>query len=202
MRIIETPAYTFAELSDEAKEKAVNSLRNINVWDRFWHEHITDGGDCNELNENQFIEVKDIRFSGFSSQGDGASFCYNTTEDLWKAWVYLTFPDGLRQRLLLESEVYVEGVRNGRHYVHENSISHYVDTSDPDSDFCHWPNIVEFFETVGEKFQNEVGEIARELMQDLYRTLEGEYDYQTSDQCVIDGIETNGYEFTEDGEQI
>lgn len=46
MRVIETKVYTFDELSDDAKQKAINSLNGINV-DHNWWEFIY--GDAEEI---------------------------------------------------------------------------------------------------------------------------------------------------------
>jgi len=40
MRTIETTVYKFSELSDSAKEKAIQNLSDINVNDEFWHEYV------------------------------------------------------------------------------------------------------------------------------------------------------------------
>ena len=47
-----------------------------------------------------------------------------------------------------------------------------------------------------------VAEAMRDLARWLYRQLEREYEYQTSDEVVDENIETNGYTFTEIGRRF
>jgi len=69
--IEEVKVYKFNELSDEAKQKAIENLHDLNTsydWDQF----ITD--DFKEkMNAIGFV-VSNTYFSGFWSQGDGACF--------------------------------------------------------------------------------------------------------------------------------
>jgi hypothetical protein len=64
--------YKFEELTGEAKSKALDSLRDINIFDD-WFDFVYDDFK-DDMKENHGIEVKEIQFSGFYSQGDGASF--------------------------------------------------------------------------------------------------------------------------------
>ena len=62
--------YTFNELSDTAKESARDWYRSDPFPD--WHEFVIDG--AKEVGALLGIEIDNIWFSGFSSQGDGACF--------------------------------------------------------------------------------------------------------------------------------
>jgi hypothetical protein len=71
MRTIRTKVYKFDELSEQAKQVAIEENRDINVdWD--WYEPMFEGFK-EQLEEVGFYDV-DIFFRGFYSQGDGASF--------------------------------------------------------------------------------------------------------------------------------
>lgn len=45
-------------------------------------------------------------------------------------------------------------------------------------------------------------EALRDLARWLYRQLEREYDYQTSDEVADESIEANGYTFTDEGRRL
>ena len=72
-KTIEITLYQFDELSDKAKEKAANHYLENWMQDNWWdctYEAMKEDGE-----HNHGFNVKDIRFSGFWSQGDGASWC-------------------------------------------------------------------------------------------------------------------------------
>lgn len=62
MRIIETKAYKFDELSSEAKEKAIEKLYDINVFDSFWVECI-------------YEDAKEVGIKIKSFELDRGSYC-------------------------------------------------------------------------------------------------------------------------------
>jgi hypothetical protein len=71
MRTIRTKVFKFNELSETAKDRAISKLSDINT-DHNWYEYTLENM-SNMLSENGFNNAE-ICFSGFSSQGDGASF--------------------------------------------------------------------------------------------------------------------------------
>lgn len=48
---------------------------------------------------------------------------------------------------------------------------------------------------------DDVAELLRDFTTWAYRLLESEYEYQNSDECIVENIRCNEYEFTEDGER-
>ena len=72
MKIIETKAYLFEELSEEAKSKAIAWQVENNYNYDTWSEYLED--DCKEIGALMGIEINNIYCSGFHSQGDGACF--------------------------------------------------------------------------------------------------------------------------------
>ena len=63
--------YQFNELSDEAKDKAIENYRQAG-FDYEWWNYIFE--DAKRMGVLMGITVDNIYFSGFSSQGDGACF--------------------------------------------------------------------------------------------------------------------------------
>jgi hypothetical protein len=153
------------------------------------------------------IEVGQIYFSGFWSQGDGACFAGKMSNTL-------TYLDHHHQgqypmiRKLLEhnGEVYVKCKHSGRYY-HENCTEFWVD-ADTLRGMVYQPTefhvavVVEWQRLLGielDDFEKDVTEQWRTYMRDLYRKLEAEYDHLTSDEAVWDAIEAN--ELIEDLEE-
>ena len=148
------------------------------------------------------IDVQRMHFTGFWSQGDGACF----EGKLGNTLTYLDhhhvgqYPM-IRKLLEHDGEVYAQCEHRG-HYYHQYCTSFWVD-SDTLTGMVHQPT--EFHEAIVEQWQRELeDEISdfekdvieqwRSYMQDLYRKLEKEYDYLTSDEAVWESIEANELE--------
>lgn len=131
---IEITVYKFNELEGRAKENARNKLIEWATDHEWW-----DAGYANakEDGAKRGFDIEDIRFSGFWSQGDGASwtgsvdvtqfieFMLEQPEDTPEhRWI-----DADRHRYLCLIELMKDGwverhvnvTRNGYHYVHENT---------------------------------------------------------------------------------
>ncbi len=67
---ITVTAYKFEELNERAKEKARALYMEHCVNDHEWWDSVV--GEAKQNGEAKGFEINDIRFSGFSSQGDGA----------------------------------------------------------------------------------------------------------------------------------
>ncbi len=141
-----------------------------------------------------------IWFSGFASQGDGASFegVYGFASGAPKAIrahaprdsALHRIADGLqaiqrRNFYQLRADV----SQRGRYY-HEYSMAIVVERDSP----TH--------QDMTADAEDMVTELLRDLARWLYRQLEREYDYQTSDQVTDEAILANDYAFTEDGRRF
>lgn len=62
----------FSELTDLQKKKVLDKMRDINVDGDYWHDSVTDEFKA-KLSDLGYTNIK-TQFSGFWSQGDGASF--------------------------------------------------------------------------------------------------------------------------------
>lgn len=171
----------FNELDPKSQAKVIDNLRDIHV-DYDWWKNVYEDM-TNILTMLGFSNIN-ISFSGFSSQGDGASFTgrFNVPktkkeakERLAKVKEYapkvklFDFADMRFTREEKEAET-MDIERIGR-YVHSSSVS--TDNGD-------LTNFVRYFSN------------------HIYRTLEQEHDYLTSDQAIKDTIEANDYEFYQD----
>ncbi len=198
MRTIETKVYKFNELSEQAKQTAIEKLSNINT-DYDWYESTIEDltEDLNKLG----FEGVEIGFSGFWSQGDGASFTADSIDI--KKYINLINPNKYRRliRLMDAQMIDISGcVKRDRnmHYMHENTTSVHFDVNMYGRLGTSAGNV----ESLIYELENEINEDLAPRNKDIYRILEKEYEYLASKEAIIETIEANEYEFTEDGKLI
>lgn len=126
--------YKFDELEGRAKERAATKLRDW-ATDHDWYEFVYER--AKEDGAKRGFEIEDIRFSGFWSPGDGASWTGSVDVKQFVEWM-LEQPEGTpehrwiddnRHRYLCLIELMKDGwiersvnvTRNWYHYVHENT---------------------------------------------------------------------------------
>lgn len=183
MRQVTINLYKFDELNEETKKKVLENFRYLNTeWD--WYESVYEGFE--EIASEYGIEVEDMRFSGFYSQGDGASFEGEIVD--FKKFAEKT---GLKRLVRLSDSIEYNlnmlVKRVTYHYYHSKTVEADI------RDGGYYPRLSNLIEEKLEK-------VKEELCEKLYRNLEEEYDYLTSDEVVADTIRANEYEFTEGGE--
>lgn len=194
MRIKKTKIYPFDELSEEAKEKAVENLYNINV-DYEWWDFVYE--DTREVGKLMGIDIDNIYFSGFSSQGDGACFegDYEYKKGSVKAIMKYTPKDIELHRIakefqMLQKKYFYQlsaSVKQSGHYFHKYCTV--IDVGHNDFYSYRLPDGCE----------DDLTELLRDFMEWIYRKLEKAYEYLTSEEAIIETIKANEYEFTEDG---
>ena len=211
MRTKTTIIYKFDELSDEAKQTAIESARYMDVeffewWDSSY-ESFAEAADLfgldirqtrKSLMDGTFSYDPTIFFSGFSSQGDGACFegCYAYKKGALKA-AKQAFPMDsellriVRDLQTLQQRNFYQLTATAKHrgcYSHSGCMDITVDRAD------------------GKAFSDDDEESLKQLLRDfadwIYSELEKEYDYLTSDEAVAESLRANDVEFTEDGQII
>ena len=186
-----TKVYKFSELSDDAKETAINAYRENNL-DYEWWEYIYD--DTKEIAALMGIEIDNIYFSGFWSQGDGA--CFEGHYSYKKgsvAAVKSHAPKDEELHRIVEELVAIQrpnfyqltaNVKQRGHYMHANCTD--IDVNQ----YSHeWGG-------VSDSAEEDIKEALRDFMNWVYRRLEAEQDYLQSDETITESIEANNYEFT------
>lgn len=187
MQTITTTVYNFDELSKESQGKAIDNLRHVNVKHDWW-DYIYD--DVRMLADLLGINIDKIYFSGFYCQGDGA--CFDSSYSYRKGWKRLLTQsiggDDLSELTAIGETLQTIQRRNGYslvaettqrgHYMHSNCMSVVV----------HGVDELQLTETL------------RRFADWIYKKLEKEYSYLTSDSAVIETIEDNEYLFNEDGQ--
>jgi hypothetical protein len=144
------------------------------------------------------ITVKEynISFSGFYSQGDGASFTGSV--DILKWLKNKNDPKYTRIVKLLENNRTTELdygaviTRHG-HYYHERSTS--LNLTWYPGKVYDMPNLISLLEDLEKDIDEDI--VAQSIA--IYRDLENEYNYLTSDEQVRDTLEINEYEFDQNG---
>jgi hypothetical protein len=218
MRTIETNLYTFEELSPEAREKAIERLRVLLHRDFYpfedWWDVVYE--QFREDMKAEGIDVDEMYFSGFWSQGDGASFTGTIT--LSEKQLLELMPEAARNQLidlntrcrLLGHEplnlAYQASIKTSGNYSHENTMR--IDSYENLSVAIPF-SLEEELVLEAEQLRDEVLcnidfddgalEIARDHARKLYHDLEVEYEYLTSDEVVAEHLTINDYEFLEDG---
>jgi hypothetical protein len=181
---ISITAYTFDELSDEAKEKAREWYRegalDYDWWD-YTFEYATYVGKA------LGIQIDKIYFSGFYSQGDGACFVgrYEFRPD-WR--------EALNQECGGEDRDELAAIGE--------TLQDYR-THDPDEAVVAVGRATRFYNhentTSIESKSHEVRDALRDFMRWIYSKLRDEYEYLNADEQVDEGIRNNEYLFTENG---
>lgn len=207
MRIV-TKEFTVYSVDDvlnmpELKEKVFNNYRDFNVEFGDWHDFLLD--EWKEKLESYGFYRPEINYSGFWSQGDGASFtCYRVEIPAFLE----NFSDEIdltekQKKLLLalmkDYDVFGFDVkRRTHHYYHANTV--FVDSEDGLYYFQQKaPRLANFLESAMQKIENAIAEKVIEFSRQIYRELEKEHDYLTSEKSVFESLRCNDYEFTEDG---
>jgi len=181
MREITVKVYTFAELSEAAKERVLNAFRDVNVEFNWWNDSYDMIRTAGKL---LGLDIGDIHF-------DTYFYCifkadYEYVRGAVKA-IQAEFPhatdlhDVARKLQDLQKRHFYSlscAVREGRGMNQYSCFrfgeDYECDLGDIIDDFAHW---------------------ARILLRD-------EYEYLTSDEAVKGMIEANEYEFTEEGKLV
>lgn len=208
--IIETTVFRLEELSDAAKEAARAWYREGCLDDDEWYEAVYADFEtiCEILGVT--LNTRSVRllgvgsrekprvyFSGFWSQGDGASF------DARYAFARCA-PTKIRHHAPNDAELH--GIADALASVQRRNFFQLH------ADVCHRGHYyheqcmaitVERDSATGQDMTRDAEEIVTEALRDLarwlYRQLEREYEYQTSDEVVDEAIVANDYTFTESG---
>ncbi len=211
-RTVETVVYAIEELSDTAKESARAWFR-ATCLEHEWYDAVFEDFEtiCRILGVTLRTspvklfgggtrENPHLFFRGFASQGDGASFEGSLgyapggarairahapkDEELHR------IADELQAAQKRNFFQLTGSIRTRGHYCHEYSMEIDVERDSPT-----WQPMTDGAEDV-------LIEAMRDLARWLYRQLEREYDYLTSDDAVDEAIVVNAFTFTAEGRRF
>lgn len=194
-RTIEIQVFRFDELSDAAKENARN------WWRRYVDEAdflftIDDAKECAAIIG---IDIDDIYYSGFSSQGDGASFVgsYQYKPGAAKSIRQHAPKDATLHRIAdaLQAAQRKNFYCITAHMSRGHLSNHYSHSGTMAVDVWHSRDS---YRSVAEA--DDVTQAMRDFADWIYRQIESAYEFIMSDENVDESIRMNEYEFTAEGE--
>lgn len=188
--------YQYAELSDAAKEKAREWWQELEraSW-RAEYEPFTTAAPILGIT----LDDDGIMYSGFWSQGDGASFTgsYEYRPDALSA---IKAEFGTDETLHgIAADLDALKADQGRFLVTRPWGSHYSHSNTMDVDF-DWDYAEDGKPEPSAETVEALRAILRRFADWIYDELEEQYEYAVSDESAADAIEANEYEFTEAGE--
>jgi hypothetical protein len=206
---IEKTVFKFEELDESAQERALDYFRQSAYEDSYWSEFIYE--DCKiifdilGITSEKPVKLMNgktryepcIWFSGFSSQGDGACFegSYSYKAGCSKK---------IREHAPVDSELHriadeLTALQRKAFYSLSATVTH---RGHYYHEFCTSIDVEDSRRPYGdtdESTAESVADLLRDLMRWIYRQMESEYNYQTSDEAIKETIEANEYEFDESG---
>ena len=171
MRKIETTVYFFNELSEAAKQKAIENLSDINVSHNWWEFTYDDAKEIGlkitefELDRNRYatgeflLSACEVAQNIFNNHGEECE-TYKTAQKFMEIWQPV-FDDYMNEE--------------STNFESEESEGHLQELED---------------------------EFLKDLVEDYSIMLQDESEYLQSDESIIETIEANEYEFTENGKLI
>lgn len=191
--VVTRRTYELKELKPEVKEKVV---KHWNENEEFYCDYIID--EWKEELGKTYNEPK-IAYSGFYSQGDGASFTCDAThitkEFLNEMGLVVRFK-AVHDYLCSEVMYYV--YRTNYHYYHSNSVT--VDFKD--YNLTGHEKVDSYIEELLKDIMKHLELHVKEKSDEIYSELSEAFDDFNSDASIIEGIEANGYRFYENGELV
>jgi hypothetical protein len=208
MKTITLKLYSFSQLDKQAKQKALTAYQDLNVGFDWWNDEFDDFITlCSYM--GIAVNKDSIKFRGFYSQGDGSGFSALVdipklvtaiANQSWKDYApmqeFVFIVPVIDRRVmdlvangLLPSEPQIISRSRQFGVVTDLGISEVIK-----DDKTH-DNIFEELDKL-EEWLRSVAEI---LNRHLYKSLENQYEFLTSDTAIKESILTNEYLFTADG---
>lgn len=204
--IIKKTLYKFNELSAKAQAQAIEVRRqeieeNYNYYEFYFTDTI-ENALKRWTNIGIEINIKDVAYNISYSQGDGVSFTTDTPINVEKALAFFTkeYPKYTKTVEEIKNNKYYKDVkldyefiikRNDYHYMHENTVHcDFTDTT--------WEYADGIWE-LADKIRQIIDKLKDDICGDIYYKLMEVDQYITSDENIIELLELDGAEFTEDG---
>lgn len=211
---------TFDKLSPKAKEKARDWWRECEARDFGAHGELFESAETAaallgvefgtrnvSLGSGKTRLEPNIVWSGFSCQGDGASFegRYDLVPDA-SAKVRDEFPTDTTLHSIADELTVLQAIarlhdgvtlsakieRSQSNYCHDGTMSATA--------YCHKGTTTQFDDDEADpKISEAIQELMRGFARWIYKGLEADYDYRMSDENVDDAILANEYKFAVDG---
>jgi hypothetical protein len=201
--------YKIYELPKEAKKAALEEIKNR---DSFQDRDI----DLDWVIENETedletlgLENVEIAFTGFWSQGDGASFTARVN-DIPNFIKTVGITDDILPKALkgLEEIYEMRIVRTDSRYSHENTVRFEIEEMDDTELILMSPfglgditmDLNELLEEIG--LEDKASEWVKTKSREIYRKLEKAYNEEFSDETAEEWADSMGIEFDEEGNEV
>ena len=198
MRKVESFYYTFDELSPEARRFAIENLDDGDVTNyEWWRSTYKDFA-------KKLVEAGlsgSFSFAGFSFQGSGAGVCELHVDDMGKlvSFLGLNFPHTALKKLFLDYTTLSVHINLWNHYYRDSETEFVYEGS---SFLGNAPRVESFLDNAAEEATKKLDAFLDGIRKDLYRALEDEYEFLTSDEQKAEFLEGMGIEFEEDGTRV
>jgi len=171
MKTIEIQLYSFAELSETAKQKAIESMYDINVSYDWW--------------ESAYEDAANIGLSITGFDIDRGSYCKGS---------FIQDAIYTAAKIILEHGEQCETYKTAAQFQIDRDELVNNAPKDENGDFEDEYELDQQLDELEDEF-------LKSLLEDYRIILSNEYDYLTSEEAIKETIETNEYDFTEDGLQ-
>jgi len=188
--------FTFDELSEESQQRVIEPFRE--AFEPDYDVIYEDFVERMKENYGALLKTEEITWSGFWSQGDGASFiCDFDTEVLLPILKEELNEDQVTLLEEIDAEIDCASIRTGYQYAHENTVRGKVSIYYGDAYYDRMVQINEIHDIL----ENKLTEIIRKESRNLYRQLEDFYDRETEEERIIELIKDYypACRFREDG---
>lgn len=194
----EYQVYTFEELTKEAQKKALANHYTDHIYPDWWADDLIREEITPKLEVVGFM-TPEVLYSGFSNQGDGASFTCDEV-DIGKLGQALKYPQtdiDLIAEGMATGGVTATVTRHNGNYVHENMCKFDLDV---DVDWgMQSEQEAESLSVLCDLFAEKAEALRYNLCKEIYKELEDEYIILTSDDYITEHIINNDYQFLADG---
>ena len=195
--------FSFSELPKDIQEKIIEDEKNniSESGDDFWSEPILEG--FHEDMEALGLTDIEVEYSGFWSQGDGASFTARVYNSENKK--FITEALGLKVLDEVAENLLITIRRESTRYSHHNTMIAHVEVDGDDEvekDMGTGMIITINVEGSCGPIEEATGNWARDRAKKLYDDLETAYEEQFKEENIIEDLEANGVEFDESGNRI
>ena len=199
MRQVKLKLYGIRELCPEARSKALDNNRDINLGSD-WSSSIIDSWKIS-LPALGF-KAAEVFWTGFYSQGDGA--CFDAEPDipvLFEAYVKACAEKGgnLLGLLAKHKAAFLAAAESCDMRITRIRIGHYCHERTRYITLTLRPARNTRFNTFYREFQSFVEELRIQLCGEIYGDLEKEYVSLTDDEAVMEALDTSSCEFFADG---
>ena len=212
--------YRFSELSLRAKQRAWEKHHAAFEPHDDWYDSVY--AIAIEEGKAKGFDIDEIQFSGFWSQGDGA--CWEGYINL-KKWAKNTASDPNDPKLLMYMEMAEDGwateevkiMRDRISYHHEGTMKLVTELSCYARDnedlmasglfegkpvLSLWEALGRYHEDYLDSLEKDILESAKDYAREIYRMLEAEYEYLTSDEYISEMCDANEWFFNKEGEMV